>query len=92
MIRSVSTSSAVPVAGVDAAEGDERPDHQAGAHEQHHGERDLGDDQRAAEAMALAAVAGGPPAVLERRDARSRELDDRNEPEQHAGEPAISRA
>jgi hypothetical protein len=52
-------------AGIDARERLEGADHEAGADEQHQGERDLDDHQSLARAMALAALAEGAAAFAE---------------------------
>ena len=89
--RSVSTSSGATKPGLDLAHRLEGADHQARGDEQHDGERDLGDDQRVARAVPLAAGAREPAAFLERDgEVRRRELQHRNEAEEQAGERARS--
>ena len=65
----------------------ERPDHQAGANEQHEGQRHLHDDERAARAMTFAARARRASAAAQSgRDVRAGVLEHRNRAEEQAGD------
>ena len=56
LTRSVSTDAGIE-AGIERDDVPDRSDHQAGADQQHDGQRQLGDDERAADALRAAAVA-----------------------------------
>ncbi len=72
---------------VDVSERGEGADHEAGADEQHKGERDLNDDKDVAGAVALAALAQGTAAFAKAgADAHAGVTQGRDRPEEDAAE------
>ena len=63
---------------------DERPNHQPGGNHQHHGQCDLGHDQRVSGALAARSIARRSAAFFERRGVRPAESQNRHEAEQQA--------
>ncbi len=74
-------------AGIDVGDGLEGTDHQAGADEEHESERDLHDDENAASAMLLAALAIGAAALADAgAETHARVFKNGNGAEKDAGE------
>ncbi len=73
--------------GIDAHQRDEAADEERRADEQHHRERDLGDDEHAAHALPAGAGARAARAVLQRlREIGPRQLQRRDDAEEQAGD------